>query len=111
MVGVTHLHRKGYFRQKLDEWGGQSEEPVDWRPEDVLQARDQLIMVLVEGREVRVRGGDLLPKTCSGGNVRFEPKGREQNARHETQRRTDHQDLERSGKRAGNGGVVPTAWH
>ena len=30
MVGVTLLHRRGYFYQRLDQKGWQSEEPVAW---------------------------------------------------------------------------------
>ena len=30
MVAVTLLHRKGYFYQRLDANGWQSEEPVEW---------------------------------------------------------------------------------
>ena len=37
VMGVTLLHRKGYFRQHIDEQGNQTEGPVEWRPEDLLQ--------------------------------------------------------------------------
>src|SRR5437763_1348061 len=37
MVGVTLLHRKGYFRQRIDAEGNQTEAPEEWRPEDMLQ--------------------------------------------------------------------------
>jgi starch phosphorylase len=30
MVGMTLLHRKGYFYQRLDARGQQTEEPVHW---------------------------------------------------------------------------------
>jgi glucan phosphorylase len=36
---MTLLHRKGYFHQRLDASGWQSEEPVEWVVEDFL-ARD-----------------------------------------------------------------------
>src|SRR6185369_1712549 len=36
MIGITLLHRKGYFEQHLDPSGAQTEQPVAWRPEDVL---------------------------------------------------------------------------
>ncbi len=38
MVGVTLLHRKGYFYQRLDAEGRQQEEPVAWSPDDWLRA-------------------------------------------------------------------------
>jgi glycogen phosphorylase len=37
MVGVTLLHRKGYFRQKLDASGWQTEEPNEWKIEKFLK--------------------------------------------------------------------------
>lgn len=56
MVGVTLLHRKGYFRQHLDEKGRQSEESQDWNPEQFLEAMEPVISVFLEGKEVKVRG-------------------------------------------------------
>jgi len=55
MVGVTLLHRKGYFRQHLDENGNQSESPVDWYPEEFLEPQRPRISVTIHGREVHVR--------------------------------------------------------
>ena len=37
MVGVTLVYRKGYFEQRLDERGNQSEIPALWKPEEVLE--------------------------------------------------------------------------
>jgi len=56
MVGVTLLHRRGYFRQRLDEKGHQSEESQEWNPEKVLEPTDPVISVFLEGQEVKVRG-------------------------------------------------------
>jgi glycogen phosphorylase len=56
MVGVTLLHRKGYFRQHLDENGQQSEEPQEWNPENVLTPLKPTISVHLDGQEVKVRG-------------------------------------------------------
>ena len=55
VVGVTLLHRKGYFRQEIDEAGNQKEGPVEWRPDDVLEEVDERTTVTIEGREVHVR--------------------------------------------------------
>ena len=55
MVGVTLLHRKGYFRQHLDAEGNQTEAPVEWRPEDMLQELPERATVTIEGRDVHVR--------------------------------------------------------
>src|SRR5436309_4833757 len=54
MVAVTLLHRKGYFRQKLDENGWQTEEPADWKVEELLQEAGRL-SVTIEGRQVQLR--------------------------------------------------------
>ncbi len=54
MVGVTLLHRKGYFEQKLDEKGNQTEESVIWEPADHLDRMDPLVTLTMEGRPVHV---------------------------------------------------------
>ena len=55
MVGVTLLHRKGYFRQRIDAEGNQTEAPEEWRPEDMLQELPERASVTIEGRDVQVR--------------------------------------------------------
>jgi len=55
IVGVTLLYQKGYFYQKLDEHGNQSELPVHWNPKDYLTPLSGKIEVQVEGRSVGVR--------------------------------------------------------
>jgi starch phosphorylase len=55
MVGVTLLHRKGYFFQRLDDAGHQSEAPVAWPIDDFLQLTDGVCQVELEGRQVTVR--------------------------------------------------------
>ncbi len=55
MVGVTLLHRKGYFRQRLDANGRQAEEPVDWPIERFLLELPQRVSVTIEGRTVALR--------------------------------------------------------
>lgn len=54
MVGVSLLHRKGYFRQRLDERGQQSESPWEWVPQKFLEALPNRVWVPVEGRTVRI---------------------------------------------------------
>ena len=54
MVGVTLLHRQGYFEQKLDAEGNQTEEPVTWDPADHLERMDPLVTLTMEGRPVHV---------------------------------------------------------
>jgi glycogen phosphorylase len=55
IVGVTLLHRKGYFEQHLDQEGNQTERPVVWRPEDRLEPVDARSTVTIEGRTVHIR--------------------------------------------------------
>ncbi len=55
MVAVTLLHRKGYFYQRLDSGGWQSEEPVDWVIGDFLTELPQKVSVIIEGQPVRLR--------------------------------------------------------
>lgn len=55
LVGVTLLHRKGYFYQRLDESGRQIEEAVAWVPEDSLTELPARTAVAIEGRAVHIR--------------------------------------------------------
>jgi starch phosphorylase len=55
MVAVTLLHRKGYFEQHLDEHGNQTEKPVLWHPEHVLEPVGPKVTVQIAGRRVRIR--------------------------------------------------------
>ncbi len=55
IVGVTLLHEKGYFVQKLDSDGNQSEEPVDWNPSSFMELLPNIVKLNIEGREVNVR--------------------------------------------------------
>ena len=55
MVGVTLLHRQGYFRQHLDARGNQTESQDLWNPEDRLQPLGVKAAVTIEGRQVQVR--------------------------------------------------------
>ena len=55
MVGVTLVHRRGYFRQHLDSRGLQTEAPAAWSPESRLEALPERVQVSVEGRTVSIR--------------------------------------------------------
>ncbi|MBI3091672.1 MAG: alpha-glucan family phosphorylase [Candidatus Tectomicrobia bacterium] len=54
MVGVTLLHRKGYFYQALDGRGWQNESAAEWVVEDQLVKMDNHVTVTIEGRQVNV---------------------------------------------------------
>jgi len=55
MVGITLIHRKGYFRQRLDAEGNQTEELEVWIPEDKLEPMRPTVSITIEGRTVQVR--------------------------------------------------------
>ncbi|MCK5042622.1 MAG: alpha-glucan family phosphorylase, partial [Candidatus Aenigmarchaeota archaeon] len=54
IVAVTLLYRKGYFDQKLDNDGNQTEADVVWNPKDHLSKLKEKITVKIEGRNVAV---------------------------------------------------------
>lgn len=55
LVAVTLLHRKGYFYQRLDATGWQSEEPAEWVVDDFLTEMPPRVAVTLEGRTVQMR--------------------------------------------------------
>jgi starch phosphorylase len=55
MVALTLLHRKGYFDQRLDFQGNQSESPSHWSPEHHLEALPGRASVIIEARRVFIR--------------------------------------------------------
>lgn len=55
LVAFTLLHRKGYFRQRLDPSGAQTEEVQPWNPADFCTEEPARITVSVEDRIVNVR--------------------------------------------------------
>jgi glycogen phosphorylase len=55
MVAVTLLHRRGYFHQHLSPDGQQSESPIVWSPEELLQPLGPVAAITVQNRLVMVR--------------------------------------------------------
>src|SRR5512138_1116434 len=55
MAAVTLLHRKGYFRQHIDEHGNQFEATSPWSPEQFLELMKPVITVCIAGGQVHVR--------------------------------------------------------
>ena len=68
MVAVTLLHRKGYFYQRLDPSGWQTEEPAAWVVEDFLEEMPQRAAVQVEGGPSRSAAG-VRGRGVGGGEV------------------------------------------
>jgi starch phosphorylase len=69
LVAVSLVHRKGYFRQRLDDQGNQFEEPAVWYPEQTLEPVDPTVQVLIEGRRVLIRGWRMAVRGVTGGEV------------------------------------------
>ncbi len=70
MAGVSLLHRQGYFEQRLDAHGNQTESPSVWKPESVLDSLDARASVVIHERTVTIRaweyriqglGGHVVP--------------------------------------------------
>ena len=55
LVAFTLLHRKGYFQQRLDSTGKQTEEVQLWNPADFCTEEPARVTVSVEERTVTVR--------------------------------------------------------
>lgn len=55
LVAVSLLYKKGYFYQKLDEWGNQQESPYQWNPRQLLKLRKKTVTVTIENRTVFIQ--------------------------------------------------------
>jgi glycogen phosphorylase len=66
MIGITLVNRKGYFRQHLDAKGNQTEEQIDWEPQNFLKPLDTRVSVIIEGRKVIIRPWQYLLTGSSG---------------------------------------------
>lgn len=66
LVGVTLVHRHGYFRQSLGEGGTQVEQPATWNPETVLEPVAERVRIPLEGHDVVVRAWRYTIKGNSG---------------------------------------------
>jgi len=69
VVGVTLVYRHGYFIQHLDTSGRQSESPVSWSPQDVLEPLPERVSLEMSGRVVNVRAWRRLIRGQSGAEV------------------------------------------
>ncbi|MCA9601107.1 MAG: alpha-glucan family phosphorylase, partial [Myxococcales bacterium] len=69
IICVSLVHRKGYFRQRIDEHGNQSEEAVEWPVEEWLEPTSARTVVRVEGRDVHVRAWCYRVRGATGHDV------------------------------------------
>ncbi len=66
MVAVCLLHRQGYFYQRLDPQGNQTEEPVEWAINDFLAEMPERAQVTIEDRQLQLRAWKYEVKGVSG---------------------------------------------
>ena len=66
MVAVSLLHRKGYFYQRLDASGWQTEEAAEWVVQDFLEEMPPRVTVKLEGRPVQIRAWKYEVKGIGG---------------------------------------------
>jgi glucan phosphorylase len=69
IVGVTLLHRKGYFHQELDGEGRQSERAEEWQPETVLEPVEATLPFQLNGQRMDNPGVAILARG------RYRPQG------------------------------------
>ncbi len=69
MVGITLIHRRGYFRQRLDARGSQFEEDAPWNPAGLLEENGTRASVEIEGRAVHLRAWKYSIRGISGHEV------------------------------------------
>lgn len=69
VVGVSLLHREGYFEQHIDDKGIQTEAPVKWNPEEMLEPVEARTTVTIEGRAVHVRAWRYVIRGVTGHQV------------------------------------------
>ncbi len=66
VVGITLIHRKGYFQQHLDSAGNQTETPAEWKPEEKIELMKPLVALSIEGRTVKIRAWRYLIEGANG---------------------------------------------
>ena len=69
IVGVTLIHKRGYFRQKIEEHGAQIELPRKWNPRKFMKLRPQSVSVQIEGRTVQVKAWEYRVRGATGYTV------------------------------------------
>jgi len=69
IVGITLAHRKGFFRQHLDDQGNQTESPAAWELEKLLEPQDARASITIEGRQVWLRAWRYLVRGVTENEV------------------------------------------
>lgn len=66
MIAMTLLHRKGYFRQRLDPSGWQTEESISWDVAKFCRELPERVQVRIEDRTVHLRAWQYTVTGISG---------------------------------------------
>ncbi|GLI53333.1 alpha-glucan family phosphorylase [Thermodesulfovibrio yellowstonii] len=69
MVGITLIHRMGYFRQELDPFGRQIEHPDPWDIEKYLNKLDVMVELKIENKPVYVTAWLYVIQSTTGGKL------------------------------------------
>ncbi|MDI1472204.1 Glycogen phosphorylase [Thermodesulfovibrio sp. N1] len=69
MIGVTLIHRMGYFRQELDPFGRQIEHPDPWDIEKYLKRINIKVSVEIERKPVYITAWYYVIESTTGGKV------------------------------------------
>lgn len=69
MVGITLIHRMGYFRQELDPFGRQIEHPDPWDIEKYLNKLDVMVDVQIENKTVYITAWLYVIQSTTGGKL------------------------------------------
>ena len=54
VAGITLLYKKGYFEQKLDDKGNQTEEEQNWDPSEELKRLNNTVTIQIRGEDVKI---------------------------------------------------------
>lgn len=69
MVAVSLLHRKGYFFQRLDATGWQTEDPVTWVVDDFVEELPARVSVTIDGHPVLLRAWQYTVSSRAGARL------------------------------------------
>lgn len=69
MIAISLVHRAGYFRQRLDATGWQTEEPIHWPVEELLTEMPSRARLTLDGRRVYLRSWKYQVQGVSGYSI------------------------------------------
>ncbi|MCD1294019.1 alpha-glucan family phosphorylase [Methanocella sp. CWC-04] len=69
IAALTLVSRKGYLKQKINEYGEQIDEPDGWDPSKYMRILPKTVTVKIEGRDVKIGAWIYEQVSMTGGNV------------------------------------------